>query len=164
MNISRKNRLLAIALTTTFLFMAVSPIFGTAQPVVTLDKLNVGPYVDNVVFKVIGTEDNMILAMKSGEVDLHDSFIEPSTIPVFTEDPNIAISENIVRNGYGHIVMNTAKSPMNYTAFRRAFALAFDKTRVQTELFEGLSVLHDSLVVGTNDIFCIGKSSSSTNL
>jgi ABC-type transport system substrate-binding protein len=155
MNISRKNRLLSVAFITAFVFMAISPVFGNAQPVVTLDKLNNGPYVDNVVFKVIGTEDNMILAMKSGEVDLHDSFIEPSTIPVFTEDPNIAISENIVRNGYGHIVMNTAKSPMNYTAFRRAFALAFDKTRVQTELFQGLSVLHDSLVVGTNDIFCV---------
>lgn len=155
MNTYRRNRLLAITLVTAFMFMALSPALGGAQPIVTLADLNKGPFVDKVVFKVIATEDNMILAMQSGAVDLHDSFIEPSTIPIFDADPNIEISENILRNAYGHIVMNNAKSPMNWTEFRVAFALAFDKTRVQTEVFQGLSKLHDSLVVYTNDLFCI---------
>lgn len=154
MNKTEKNRLLSVILIATFLFMVGSPVLADAQPVFRLDKLNVAPNVDKVVFKVIATEDNMILALQSGAIDLHDSFIEPSTIPVFTADPNIEISESILRNGYGHIYMNNAKAPMNWTAFRRAFAMAFDKTRVQTELFEGLSVLHDSLIVETNELFC----------
>jgi ABC-type transport system substrate-binding protein len=51
--------------------------------------------------------------------------------------------------------MNCEKAPFNWTAFRRAFAMAFDKTRVQTELFESLSQLHDSLVPATKVLFCI---------
>ncbi|MFW9962157.1 MAG: ABC transporter substrate-binding protein [Candidatus Sifarchaeia archaeon] len=155
MNINRRNRLLAYTLVTAFVFMALSPALSGAQPVFSLVDLNVGPNAEKVVFKVIATEDNMILAMQSGAVDLHDSFIEPTTIPIFDADPNIEVSENVLRNAYGHIVMNNAKSPMNWTAFRRAFAFAFDKTRVQSEVFQGLSQLHDSLVVYTNDLFTI---------
>ena len=155
MNINRRNRLLAITFVTAFLFMALSPALSVAQPVFTLEDLNVGPNVDKVVFKVIATEDNMILALQSGAVDIHDSFVEPTTVPIFEADPNIEVSEGVLRNGYGHIVMNNAKSPTNWTEFRRAFALAYDKTRVQSEVFQGLSQLHDSLVVYTNDLFCI---------
>ena len=155
MNITRKNRLLAITVISAFLFMTISPALSNAAPVVTLEKLNNGPYLDTIVFKVISTEDNMIYALQSGAIDLHDSFIEPDTIPIFAADPNIDLSESILRNGYGHIVMKCDKAPMNWTAFRRAFAMAYDKTKVQTVLFKGLSELQDSLIVQTNELFSI---------
>ncbi len=152
MNNNRRNRLLAITFVAAFVFMAVSPALSGAQ---VTPYLNIGPNVDKVVFKVIATEDNMILALQGGEIDIHDSFLEPNTIPIFAADPNIDMIDDVLRNGYGHIYINTAKAPMNWTAFRQAFAYAYDKTRVLTEVFQGLMNMHDSLVVSTNDLFCI---------
>jgi ABC-type transport system substrate-binding protein len=154
MNIDRRKRLLSITFVAAFIFMALSPALGdsviTAPP-----GLNQGPNVDKIVFKVIATEDNMILALQGGLIDTHDGFLEVNSLDVLVGADNIAIVDDVLRNGYGHIKINTGKAPMNWTAFRRAFAFAFDKTRVQTEIFEGLSNLQDSLVVSTNDLFCI---------
>jgi ABC-type transport system substrate-binding protein len=116
MNKTEKNRLLSIILIATFLFMVGSPVLADAQPVFRLDKLNVAPNVDKVVFKVISTEDNMILALQSGAIDLHDSFIEPSTIPVFTADPNIEISERLRPYLY-----EQCKSPHELDCFSQSF-------------------------------------------
>ena len=155
MNTYRRNRLLAITFVTVFVFMAISPALGSS---VIPPDLNVGPNVDKVVFKVIATEDNMILALQGGVVDIHDSFLEPGTIPIFAADPNIEVVEDVLRNGYGHITINCAKAPMNWTEFRRAFAFAYDKARLKQEVFQGLMQMHDSLVVYTNDLFCIEDS------
>jgi ABC-type transport system substrate-binding protein len=154
MNINRRHRLLSITFITAFIFMALSPALGSA--VITAPPgLNVGPNVDKVVFKVITTEDNMILALTGGLIDIHDSFLEVNSLPLLVDEPNIALVDDVLRNGYGHIKINTRDAPGNWTAFRRAFAMAFDKTRVQTEIFQGLSKLQDSLVVSTNDLFCV---------
>ncbi len=154
MNIDRKKRLLGITFVAAFLFMALSPALGVAQ--ITAPKgLNVGPSVDKVVFRVVVGNDQLVLALQGGVVDLHDGFFNPDTYAVLDADPNLNIVDDVLRNGYGHIKINTAKAPMNWTAFRRAFAFAYDKARVQTDIFLGLSQLHDSLVVATNDLFCI---------
>ncbi|MHA2045366.1 MAG: ABC transporter substrate-binding protein, partial [Candidatus Thorarchaeota archaeon] len=60
-------------------------------------------------------------------------------------DPDISIF-SALRNGYGHITINCRDYPLNISAFRRAFAFAFDKTRVTAEIMDGFSQEHDSLV------------------
>jgi ABC-type transport system substrate-binding protein len=134
--------------------MAVSPALGTALPVPASD-LNVGPNVDKVVFKVIVGDDQMILALQGGVVDLHDGFFDPDQYALLDADPNLEVVDDVLRNGYGHIKINCRDSPGNWTAFRRAFHFAYDKTRVETEIFLGLMRKHDSVIVYTNDDFCI---------
>ncbi|TFG99949.1 MAG: hypothetical protein E4H14_20055, partial [Candidatus Thorarchaeota archaeon] len=68
-------------------------------------------------------------------------------------DPDIDIY-SALRNGYGHITINCRDYPLNISGLRRAFAFAFDKTRVTTEIFDGFSQQHDSLVPYTNG-WCI---------
>ena len=157
MRISRRNRLLAMTLVAAFLFMALSPAYAGA---VRYDSesptgLNWGPHLEKVVYKVITQEDQRVLALQSGEIDMHDSFLEPPSIPILAADPDIAINDDLLRSGYGHIKINTAKAPFNWTSFRRAFNFAYDKVKVKADIFQGLSELLDSPVPRTHVDYCI---------
>ncbi|MFW9787260.1 MAG: ABC transporter substrate-binding protein [Candidatus Thorarchaeota archaeon] len=147
----RQKRLVAISFATAFLFMAVSPALGVAVDVPA--NLNVGPYVDKVVFKVIANQDQRILALQAGEIEMDNSFFDPVHLEALDLDPDIDIF-SALRNGYGHITINTRDYPLNISAFRRAFAYAFDKTAVTSEIMDGFSQEQDSLVPYPNS-WCI---------
>jgi ABC-type transport system substrate-binding protein len=140
---------MATFLIAVFIFMTFSP----ALPVNALDvqgDLNVGPYVDKVVFKIIQNKDQMLLLLVSGEIDIVQEFIHPVWYQALDEEPSINIYRAL-RNGYGLITINCAKYPLNISGFRKAFAHAFDKTRVRIEVLDGYSQDHDSLVPYVND-------------
>jgi ABC-type transport system substrate-binding protein len=147
----RQKRLVAISFAAAFLFMAVSPAMSVAFDVPA--QLNVGPYVDKLVFKVIANQDQRILALQAGEIEMDNSFFDPVHLPTLDADPDIDIF-NALRNGYGHITINCRDYPLNISAFRRAFAYAYDKTRVTSEIHDGYSIEQDSLVPYTN-AWCI---------
>ncbi|MBN2228855.1 MAG: hypothetical protein JW779_04605 [Candidatus Thorarchaeota archaeon] len=141
--LDRNKRLVAITLTVAFLFMAISPAISTAVDVPA--DLNYGPYVDKIVYKVISNQDQRILALQSGEIEMDNSFFDPVHLPTLDADPDIDIF-SAIRNGYGHITINCRDYPLNISGLRRAFAFAFDKTRVTAEILDGFSQEHDSLV------------------
>jgi ABC-type transport system substrate-binding protein len=140
---NRNKRVLSLALAASFLLMAVSPALVPATEVEFSSDLNVGPYVDRVVFMSGGAEP--VLAMLSKEIDLMTGFVRSADIPLLEADPDIDLY-SALRNGYGHITINCRDYPLNVTGFRRAFAYAFDKTRVTIEIMDGFSQEHDSLV------------------
>ncbi|MFW9832557.1 MAG: ABC transporter substrate-binding protein [Candidatus Thorarchaeota archaeon] len=147
----RQKRLVAISFATIFLFMAVSPAISNAVDVPA--QLNVGPYIDKVVYKVIANQDQRILALQAGEIEMDNSFFDPVHLPTLDADPDISIF-SALRNGYGHITINCGKYPLNISAFRRAFAFAFDKTAVTSEIMDGFSQEQDSIVPYPNS-WCI---------
>ncbi|TET11665.1 MAG: hypothetical protein E3J86_02365, partial [Candidatus Thorarchaeota archaeon] len=147
----RVKRLVAISLVAAFLFMAVSPVLSNAVTVPS--DLNVGPYVDKIVFKVIASQGTVILALQSGEIEMDNSFFDPLYYASLDLDPDIDIFRAL-RNGYGHITINTRDYPLNISAFRRAFAYAFDKTAVTSSIMDGYSQEQDSLVPYPNS-WCI---------
>ncbi|MFW9833001.1 MAG: ABC transporter substrate-binding protein [Candidatus Thorarchaeota archaeon] len=118
------------------------------------DDLNTGPYVDKLVYKVIDNQDQRVLALQAGEIEMDTNFFEPTYLGSFGwDDPDIDIF-SALRNGYGYITINCAKYPLNISAFRRAFAYAFDKIAVTSEIMDGFSQEHDSLVPYVNG-WCI---------
>ncbi|MGY5851954.1 MAG: ABC transporter substrate-binding protein, partial [Candidatus Thorarchaeota archaeon] len=108
------------------------------------DDLKIGPYVNRLVYTAIEDKDQTIMAIQDGGMEMQTGFMNPEHVPTF-ELPGIAIFSPL-RNGYGHITINCEKYPLNISAFRRAFAYAFDKTRVTEEIMDGSSLEHDSLV------------------
>jgi peptide/nickel transport system substrate-binding protein len=146
----RNKRLLAITFVSAFLFMALSPAISTA---VVPSDLTTGPYVDKIVYKVISSQDQRVLAMQAGEIDMDNSFFDPVHYTTLDNDPNIEIF-SALRNGYGHITINCRDWPLNETVLRQAFAYAFDKTRVTSEIMDGWSQEQDSLVPYPNG-WCI---------
>ncbi|NHI90660.1 MAG: hypothetical protein EAX87_14160 [Candidatus Thorarchaeota archaeon] len=139
-----KRQYLAITIIAVFVLMT-----GFSTPITTAidgpSNLNVGPYVDRVIFQVISAPDQRVLALQAGSIQMDSSFIESAFISTLEADPDISFA-NIPRNGYGHITINCNRFPLNITALRRAFAFAFDKTRVRTEIVDISSQEHDSVV------------------
>jgi len=113
------------------------------------DSLQTGPYVDEVIFRVIANQDQRILALQAGEIEMDTSFFDPVYFPQLDADPDISIHQGI-RNGYGHLTINCGKYPLNISGLRRAFAFAFDKTKVTEEVMNGFGIEHDSLVPQPN--------------
>ncbi|MFW9910189.1 MAG: ABC transporter substrate-binding protein [Candidatus Thorarchaeota archaeon] len=109
-----------------------------------------GPFLDSIEYHVIESDEQQILALYDGEIDLIGGFVDPMTIPPsFNPDANIEVA-NTLRNGYGYFTINCEKYPLNITALRRAFAFALDKQRISAEVWEGLSLPLDSPVPAIN--------------
>ncbi len=143
---NRTKRTVAIALAAAFLFMAVSPALSVAADIPS--DLSVGPYVDKIVYKVIANQDQRILALQSGQIEMDNSFFDPSYVDQLEADPDITVFSTI-RNGYGHFTINCrdgGDGALADSVVRRAFAFAFDKTAVTDEILDGFSEEHDSLV------------------
>ncbi|MHA2236598.1 MAG: ABC transporter substrate-binding protein, partial [Candidatus Thorarchaeota archaeon] len=144
----RSKRILAILIVTG---LAVFVVSGTEQ-VVALDTpsdLNTGPYVNDVIYEVISSQDQRILALQAGTVEMDASFFDPVHLPVIDADPDISVY-SALRNGYGHLTINCRDYPLNISGLRRAFAFAYDKTRVTSEIMDGFSREHDSIVPYAN--------------
>ena len=112
-----------------------------------------GPYVDEIIFKVITSQDQRVLALQAGEIEMDTSFIDPSYLPTLATDPDISIHQ-VEQNGYGQLIINCAKYPLNISGFRRAFAFAFNKTKVASEVMDGFVFEHDSVVPRPNS-WCV---------
>lgn len=116
------------------------------------DSLQTGPYVDEIIFQIIEHPDDRFLALQAGEIDMDLDFFHPIHLPNIWElDIDIFSS---LRNGYGQITINCQRYPLSISGFRRAFAFAFDKTRITAEIMDGFSQEHDSLVPFVNS-WCV---------
>ncbi len=139
------------------LILLLLPPMISPDPSATLSQipvtLNNGPYVDKLVYKVIANPDQRVIALQEGMIEMDLDYFDPILQPVLEGEPNIDI-HTVLRNGYGHLTINCDRYPLNISGFRRAFAYAYDKTRVTTETFDGFSIEHDSLIPAANS-WCI---------
>jgi ABC-type transport system substrate-binding protein len=110
-------------------------------------------YIDKVGFKTLPNQDLRVLEILSGEVDMHTGFLHPYYLASLQAEPAVSTSV-VLRNGYGEIVINCRDYPLNISGFRRAFALAFDKTLVKDIIYDGYCQEHDSIVPRCNP-WCI---------
>jgi ABC-type transport system substrate-binding protein len=140
----------------TVCILSITSIYGTNEVTASYtipSNLNTGPYVDAIDFKVISSQTQRILALQSGTIDLDTSFFDPVHYDTLNADPDIAVF-SAMRNGYGHITINCRDWPLNETVLRQAFAYAYNKTRVTSEIMHGWSLEHDSIVPFPNS-WCI---------
>jgi len=109
------------------------------------DPMQRGPYVDEVIFKVIENTDQRALALQAGDIEIAYVLSDRDHLQILESDPDIDIYRGS-RNHYGFITINCRDYPLNISGLRRAFAFAFDKTRAAEDLLAGESIDHDSLV------------------
>ncbi len=71
--------------------------------------------------------------------------VDPANLGLLDADPDIGV-HSLPANDYGRITINCQKYPLNISGFRKAFAYAFDKTRVISEVKDGHATVHDSVI------------------
>lgn len=145
---NNKRKAVGLAMALAFLFMAVSPVMTRADSGQSEWSKN-GPYIDKIVFDVIQAQDQSVVALLDGEIDLIGSQVDPGFLPQLEEAENIEIAD-VLRNGYGYVTLNTRKYPLNETALRRAIAYALDKQAISDDIWDGMSVPQDSPVPQVN--------------
>ena len=127
----------SIVLVSFVLWLSVSPVTATQQNL--WGNQWTGPWIDKLVFKVIENETEQILALFNGDVDIIGNPIDLKLLPQLQDVEHVELSESL-QMGYGEIVMNCGKYPMNITNFRRAFAYAVDKKKIVDEVWEGFAM------------------------
>ncbi len=150
-----RSREIAILLVS---FIAVSLLQSTPAVSAQIPEyIDDGPYIDKIVYKEMYLQDYRILQLQSGEIDMDTSYLNPFLEPVHLEvlnaDPDIDIARTL-KNGYRYLAFDCEMFPTNISGFRRAFAFAFNKSKVTTDIRNGLSQTHDSVVPYLNP-FCI---------
>jgi len=104
------------------------------------------PYVDEVVFRLYGTLEGMLMALKNGEIDVMDSGVPPALVEDFEANPDIKVE---VVNGLtiNDLVFNLHKdTPLQDKDVRHAIAYGIDAQRIADMAFMGYAMKNDSWV------------------
>ncbi len=142
----QSKRIVAVLTVCILSVLVISGISDVSAIEFTPNELNAGPYVDKIVYKVIESNEERVLALHAGEIEMDTSNLNPMYMGGLGWPPPEIDFVSVPRNGYGHISINCRDYPLNISAFRRAFAFAFDKTAVRVDIMDGFSQEHDSLV------------------
>ncbi len=141
----QSKRIVAVLTVCVLSVLVISGISEVSATIAPPSDLNNGPYVDNIVYTVMSLQDERILALQAGTIEMDTSAFDSDHYDALSADPDINIY-NTTRNGYGSIIINCRDYPLNISGLRRAFAYAYDKTKVRTDIFDGFSRDHDSIV------------------
>jgi ABC-type transport system substrate-binding protein len=104
-----------------------------------------GPHVNGIIFKVFGTSDAAILALKKGTVDMFWWSIQPGYLEDLKQQKDIQIFTN-EKSGLYYMGFNVRKPPFNDAAFRRAIATLIDKDFIISRILQGYGTKMNSII------------------
>ncbi len=113
------------------------------------------PKLDSVRFYVVTQDDQQVLKLKNGQIDLIGDDIDWSFYQDLDDEDDIEV-ENHRRQGYGAMYINCQKYPFNITAFRRAIAYALDKGEISDNVWDGTSSELDNVIPAGNPLSAEG--------
>ena len=142
----KSKAVIALVIISLLSVMIASETEATSTLSDSSENLCSGAFLDKVVYNVIsGGEDEEVLALQAGTIDVLYNTIDSVHEDTVDMDPDIGLYHKY-RSGYGHITINCRDYPLNISGLRRAFAYAYDKARVITDLLDGQAITHDSIV------------------
>jgi ABC-type transport system substrate-binding protein len=127
----------------SYLFLQKNPhFFGTGQ---MIQGRLLGPYIDGIIFKVFGTSDAAILALKKGTIDMFWWGVQPGYMEDLRSNPNIELFQNEKSSLY-YMGFNVRKPPFNDPNLRRAIATLVDEDFIIKRILQGYGVKMHSIV------------------
>jgi peptide/nickel transport system substrate-binding protein len=116
--------------------------FGKGQKI--CDRL-LGPYIDGVIFKIFGTSDAAILAMKKGTIDMFWWGIQPGYIDDLKASPDIELFSS-EQSALYFVGFNLRKPPFNDPNLRRAAVTIIDEDFIISRILQGYGIRMYSIV------------------
>jgi ABC-type transport system substrate-binding protein len=118
----------------TYLHLRRNPHFFAAGR--TIAGLALGPHLDGLLFKVYGTSDVAVLALKKGDIDMFWWGIQPGYLQNLARIPDVeAITSR--RSALYFLGFNLRRPPFDDHALRRAVALLVDKAFIVERILQG---------------------------
>ncbi|MEW6621420.1 MAG: ABC transporter substrate-binding protein, partial [bacterium] len=111
----------------------------------TVKGKKVGPYFDEILFKIYGTTDAAILALKKGDIDFIWWPIQPGFVSDLQKDKKITLTNN-PENGLKYLAFNLRRPPFNDINFRQAVAYLIDKKFIQSRILQNYGLPNDTIM------------------
>lgn len=102
----------------------------------TIAGLQLGPHVENLLFKIYGTSDVAILALKKGAIDMFWQGIQPGYLDDLAKDPAIRTISS-AKSALYFMGFNLRRGPFNDLALRQAAAALIDRDFILTRVLQG---------------------------
>ncbi|PKN29911.1 MAG: ABC transporter substrate-binding protein [Deltaproteobacteria bacterium HGW-Deltaproteobacteria-21] len=127
----------------SYLFLEKNPhFFGTGQKI---EQFVLGPYIDGIVFKVYGTSDAAVLALKTGDIDLFWWGIQSGYMDDLKKEKGVTLFTN-EKSGLYFLGFNLRKKPFDDVQLRRAVATLIDKDFILERVLQGHAVKMKSII------------------
>ena len=104
-----------------------------------------GPYIDGIVFKIYGTADAAILALKKGSIGMFWWGIQPGYLSDLQAEKNIQIFSS-EKSALYYLGFNLRKTPFTNISFRHAVATLVDKDFIVKRILQGYADKMNSIV------------------
>ena len=105
----------------------------------------VGPYIDEILFKIYGTTDTAILALKREKIDYIWWPIQPGFVKDLEGSPEVRVTNN-QENGLKYLAFNLRRAPFSDINFRRAVAYLIDKDFLVRRILQNYGERMDNVV------------------
>ena len=116
--------------------------FGSGK---TISGRLLGPYIDGIIFKVYGTSDAAILALKKGSIDMFWWGIQPGYMEDLKANPEMEIFTN-EKSALYYLGFNVRKPPFNDANLRRAAATLVGEDFIIKRILQGYGVKMYSII------------------
>ena len=118
----------------------------------TINKRRLGPYVGGIIFKVFGTSDAAILALKKGTIDMFWWGIQAGYLDDLRKQKEISIFSN-EKSALYYMGFNVRKPPFDDVVLRRAIATLIDKDFIISRILQGDGIKMVSVVPPGNKFY-----------
>lgn len=130
-----------------FIHLVKNPyFFGTHIPV---NGRKLGPYINGILFKIYGTTDVAVLALRKGEIDMFWMGIQPGHLDQLSASPHIRIYQSR-KSALYYMGFNTRQPPFNDRALRRAIATLTDKRFIVHRILQDAGTQMDAIIPSGN--------------
>jgi ABC-type transport system substrate-binding protein len=102
----------------------------------TIAGRTLGPFIDTILFKIFGTSDVAMLALKKGTIDMYWQGIQPGYIESLQRRPDVRIFST-ERSALYYMGFNVRKPPFDDPLLRRAVAVLVDKDFIVKRILQG---------------------------
>jgi peptide/nickel transport system substrate-binding protein len=116
--------------------------FGSGK---TISGHLLGPHIDGIIFKVYGTSDAAILALKKGSIDMFWWGIQPGYMEDLKANPDMEIFTN-EKSALYYLGFNLRKAPFNDASLRRAAATLVGEDFIIKRILQGYGVKMYSII------------------
>jgi len=116
--------------------------FGSGK---TISGHLLGPHIDGIIFKVYGTSDAAILALKKGSIDMFWWGIQPGYMEDLKSNPDMEIFTN-EKSALYYLGFNVRKPPFNDATLRRAAATLVGEDFIIKRILQGYGIKMYSII------------------
>ena len=133
-----------------FVYMKANPyFFGKGQ---TIEGYKMGPYIKGIIFKVFGTADAAVLALRKGSIDFYWNSIQPGYLKQLQDDPEVKLFVS-KKSGLYYLGFNLRKAPFDDMALRQAVATIIDKDFIVKRILGGYGEVLYSVIPPGNTFY-----------